>query len=223
MLDDLLKKLNEIKPKYKVTLPISKKEIEYHPFKVKDQKIISLISKENNIGLILQNLCKLVESCSNIDDAKKLYVADLEYIFLKIRAKSVEEQIKLKIDRTPPLYFSVHIDDIIIHEGILKDDIVLDSGIALELEQPIVSDYFNCSSLDENQFIKSCIKSMTIDKFRYDLSSMNGEEIQKILDEVYLKDNKKILEFIKNGPKLLYVIKTSSEEIKVEGFLRFFI
>ena len=53
MLDDLLKKLNEIKPKYRVTLPISKKEIEYHPFKVKDQKIISLISKENNIGLIL--------------------------------------------------------------------------------------------------------------------------------------------------------------------------
>ena len=56
MLDDILKQLRETQPNYKTTLPISNKEIEYHPFKVKDQKIITLISQEKHTGMILKNL-----------------------------------------------------------------------------------------------------------------------------------------------------------------------
>jgi hypothetical protein len=222
MLDDLLKQLRDSQPHYKTTLPISNKEIEYHPFKVKDQKIITLISQEKHTGMILKNLCKLLESCSNIGNAEDLYLADFEFLFLQIRAKSVEEQIKLKVDSTPPVFGTMNINEIQINQGKLKDTVSTDSGIILELSQPKVKDYFLLETINEESLIKTCIKSITINKFRYDLTLLKTQELNKILEEITVKDNKKIIEFIKNSPRLFYILNTGSDQIKLEGFLRFF-
>jgi hypothetical protein len=222
MLDDILKQLRETQPNYKTTLPISNKEIEYHPFKVKDQKIITLISQEKHTGMILKNLCKLLESCSNIGNAEDLYLADFEFLFLQIRSKSVEEQIRLKVDSTPPIFGTMNINEIKVNAGKLKETISTDSGMILELAQPKVKDYLPLETINEEALIKTCIKSITINKFRYDLTLLKTEELSKILEEITVKDNKKILEFIKNSPKLFYILRTGSDEIKLEGFLRFF-
>lgn len=222
MIDELLRQLKETQPKYKTLLPISKVEVEYSPFKVKDQKIISLISQEKHTGMILKNLSELIKNCSTVNNPEELYVADFEFLFLQIRAKSVEEEIKLRIDADPSFLFSLNINEIKVNEGKLKDIVTTDSGIVLELNQPKVKDYYSFEKMNNNQIIKTCIKSITINKFKYDLTSLSGEELDKIIEEITVKDNKKILSFIENSPKLFYIIKTEKEEIKLEGFLRFF-
>lgn len=223
MIDEILKQLRENKPKYKTTLPISKKEVEYHPYKVKDQKTISLIAQEKHIGMILKNLCSLIQSCSDLESPQELYLADFEFLFLQIRSKSVEEEIKLKVDSTPPILVSLNINELKWNEGKVKDIITTESGMIIELQQPKVKDYFVLDKINDLNLIKNCIKTLTINKFKYDLTTLKGEELNKIIEEICVKDNKKILNFIKEAPMLFYIVKTDKEEIKLEGFLRFFI
>lgn len=222
MLDDILKQIKQIQPTYKATLPLSKKEVEYYPFKIKDQKIISIIAQEKNIGIILKNLCILLKNCSNLTNIEDLYLPDLEFLFLQIRSKSVEEEIKLKIDKTPPVYGTLNVNEIQFKDGKLNDTIITDSGAILEVHQPKVKDYFDIEKIDDNIFVKKVIKSLSINKFRYDLTLLKNEELTKIIEELCTKDNKKILNFIKESPKLFYILDTGEEKIKLEGLLRFF-
>jgi len=222
MLDDILKQIKQIQPTYKATLPLSKKEVEYYPFKIKDQKIISIIAQEKNIGIILKNLCILLKNCSNLTNIEDLYLPDLEFLFLQIRSKSVEEEIKLKIDKTPPVYGTLNVNEIQFKDGKLNDTIITYSGAILEVQQPKVKDYFDIEKIDDNIFVKKVIKSLSINKFRYDLTLLKNEELTKIIEELCTKDNKKILNFIKESPKLFYILDTGEEKIKLEGLLRFF-
>jgi hypothetical protein len=223
MIDEILNKLRGLEPEYKVTLPNSKKEVAYTPFKMKDQKTLSLIAEEKSIGSIVKNLCELLRSCSSEKKPELLHISDFEYLFLQIRGKSVEEKIDLIIEDDKKISFALKIDDIKFEPGIVSKNLVVVDNIILELKQPTVMDYISVDSLDENLLFTRIVKTITIDKHRYDLSILKTQDIQKILDEVYLKHSNPLKEFLKSGPKLTYAVVTEDKTITIEGFLRFFI
>jgi len=85
-------------PVYEVILPLSKRNIKFRPFLVKEQKNLLMAmeaddkeSIERNVKQILTN-CTLTENI-NIDE---LPVVDVEYYFLQLRAKSVGEIVENK-------------------------------------------------------------------------------------------------------------------------------
>jgi hypothetical protein len=152
-----------------------------------------------------------------------LHISDFEYLFLQIRGKSVEEKIDLIIEDNKKISFALKIDDIKFEPGIVSKNLVVVDNIILELKQPTVMDYISVDSLDENLLFTRIVKTITIDKHRYDLSILKTQDIQKILDEVYLKHSNPLKEFLKSGPKLTYAVVTEDKTITIEGFLRFFI
>lgn len=223
MIDEILKQLKSVEPQYKTTLPVSKEEVSFHPFKMKDQKTISLISEENDIGIVLSNICLLLKSCSSIESPENLFIADFEYLFLQIRGKSVEENIKLKIDSTPPLTTKIKIDEIKFNPGILEDTISINDQVVLEVEQIKVKDYLDQKELNSDKLLQKTIKAITIGKNRYDLSLLTNDDLEKLIEEITTKDSKKLKDFLNKAPNLFYDIPTDKETIRVEGFLRFFI
>lgn len=222
MIDEILNKLKQNQPEYKTKLPVSGKEIIYSPYKMRDQKIISLIAEQSKIGVILQNICNIIKSCSNVEKPESLYIADLEFLFLQIRSKSVEENIKLQIEGDPPILFNLNVGDIKYQPGELNKKILVNNNVQVELKQPVVADYFDLEELDESQLLIKTIKGISIDKIRYDLQILKSDDIQKIVDEIVLKDSSKLTEFIKNSPRLTYTLETENDPVLIEGFLRFF-
>ena len=85
-------------PKYKMTIPTTKQEVEFRPFLVKEEKLLLLAQESNDIVEITNVMIELVNACTfeKIDIAK-LTTVDLEYAFLQLRAKSVGEVIKTQI------------------------------------------------------------------------------------------------------------------------------
>lgn len=223
MIEEILKKLKETKPQYSLVLPVSKKTVNFNPFKISDQKTLSIISQENNIGVILKNICNIIKNCSNIETPEELYIADLEFLFLHIRGKSVEEEIKLIIKKEISTSFKLKIDEIICKNGVLEEQLILSNGTIVEAEQLKTKDYFNFSTLDENELIKKSIKAIIIERHRYDLSSYDNEDLQKIINEISIQDEKILKQFIKSAPHLYYSMEQNGEKIEIEGFLRFFI
>ena len=79
-------------PEYSLVVPSTDEEIKFRPFLVKEEKLL-LIAQETGDEQALYNAIKnLIQNCcfEKIDtDALPLF--DIEYIFLNIRAKSVDE------------------------------------------------------------------------------------------------------------------------------------
>ena len=79
-------------PEYSLVVPSTQVEVKYRPFLVKEEKLL-LMAQETGDEQALYNAIKnLIQNCcfEKIDtDALPLF--DIEYIFLQIRAKSVDE------------------------------------------------------------------------------------------------------------------------------------
>ena len=85
-------------PKYELRLPSSNKRIQYRPYLVKEEKILIVARESNDQKQITQAIKDTISSCTfGKIDPDKLSVFDLEYIFLKLRAKSVGEVSKLTL------------------------------------------------------------------------------------------------------------------------------
>lgn len=86
----MLPKLNA--PKYQLEIPSTKKKIDYRPFLVKEQKLLLMALESKDPVEMQKAMERIIEDCTfgkvNLDD---LAPFDIEYIFLRIRAKSVGE------------------------------------------------------------------------------------------------------------------------------------
>lgn len=87
-------------PTYTLKLPSTGETIKYRPFLVKEQKILLLATegKEQNLKDVVNAIKGLIKGCTfnsiNVDEAP---LFDIEYIFLKLRAKSVGETAKVSV------------------------------------------------------------------------------------------------------------------------------
>ena len=85
-------------PEYDEILPSTQEAIKIKPFRVADENTL-LIASESKNNKQMVNAMKKIVSNSVVDDidVEKFAPHDFEYLFLKIRAKSVGEVSKLKI------------------------------------------------------------------------------------------------------------------------------
>jgi hypothetical protein len=82
-------------PRYKLTIPSSKKMVTYRPFLVKEEKALMIAQQSEEHDTMLTTLKSVIESCVEGVDVDDLAVFDIEYIFTQLRAKSVGEQVDL--------------------------------------------------------------------------------------------------------------------------------
>lgn len=79
-------------PKYTITIPSSRKSIEIRPYLVKEEKILMIAIESHDEKQMIVAIKDIIRACTfdkvNPDD---LTTVDLEYIFLKLRCKSVGE------------------------------------------------------------------------------------------------------------------------------------
>ena len=84
-------------PRFSDTLPSTGEEFTYRPFLVKEEKYIQLTKDSGDINVIYDSLKSLISSCTSLNDVEKLSLFDIEYIFLRLREKSVGDVIELKM------------------------------------------------------------------------------------------------------------------------------
>ena len=82
--------------RYEVTIPSMNVKVEYRPFLVKEEKLLMVALESKDDGLIVRSLKDVIRSCVYDDiDVNNLTTFDLEFLFLKLRAKSVGETVEL--------------------------------------------------------------------------------------------------------------------------------
>jgi len=84
-------------PTYVLTLPLSKKEVTFRPFLVKEQKLLMMAMESGDKDSMERAVKQILNNCTLSDlDINKIPLVDVEFFFLNIRARSVGEIVDLK-------------------------------------------------------------------------------------------------------------------------------
>lgn len=84
-------------PTYTITLPVSKVELTFRPFLVKEQKILLMAMESQEEKTIQTNIKQILQNCAITDiDINLLPMVDVEFYYLNLRAKSVGEIVETR-------------------------------------------------------------------------------------------------------------------------------
>ena len=216
---------------YELTLPSTDVTVKFRPFLVKEEKILLQALESQEQKQIVQALKDIVHTCTfgqlNVDE---LHTFDLEYVFLKIRAKSVGEVAKIKVlcPDDKKTYANVDVDlnsvDVQVDDE-HTNNIVIDENKKLG----IIMKYPTLNSIDptidlkkENtkqlfDIIGKTIYQIYEGEKVYKASDYTREELDKFVESLDNKTFSKIQKFYETMPKLLHIIEVENPETKVKS------
>ena len=84
-------------PTFELTIPSTKQKVKFRPFLVKEEKLLLMAKQSGEQADIVNVLKQVINNCDveSIVPVDQLASFDIEYIFLKLRAKSVNNIIDL--------------------------------------------------------------------------------------------------------------------------------
>lgn len=228
-------------PKYELRLPSTNRKIQYRPYLVKEEKILMVARESNDQKQITQAVKDIISSCTfGKIDPNILSVFDLEYIFLKLRSKSVGEISKLtlkceKCEKPNPI--EVNLDEVGINTENLPDaKIMLTDKIGVVMNWPGVTLISELAEIQENNksenlvlaVIIGCIDSIFDDKGTYRASDHSKEELQQFIESLNQTQFAQIQKFVEATPSLKHTVKfkcnhcAEQNEIVIRGLQNFF-
>lgn len=206
-------------PKYEVKIPSTGKRIQYRPYLVKEEKILMIAMESNDQAQIIEAIKDVIKACTfDKVDPDKLATFDLEYIFLKLRAKSVGEVSKVGLiceKCTKSTTVDINLDTIEINmASVPSNKIQLTDKIGVTLCWPKIKTLNKITGTQENtridnvmEIIAGCIESISDDKKLYPASEHSKEELMQFLESLNQAQFAKIQQFIEATPRLEHTIE----------------
>ena len=224
-------------PTYTLTIPSTKKKVKYRPFLVKEQKILILAMENEDQEQILDAITNTIKSCLITKvDMTTLALFDIEYLFLQIRARSISEEIEMRVtcadDGETTVDVKFMVDDVKVnfpkgHTNIIK----LDDDLTIEMQYPDL-DYFAKINfmdemVDEYELVAKCINRVYVGED--DFTSDSLDESKAWVEGLTNNQFEKIQSFFETMPTLRHVLKVKNPKTKVvnevvlEGLSDFFV
>ena len=227
-------------PTYKVKLTSLKKSVDIRPFTVQEEKLLLMTAAANDSDSIISTIKQIINNCVLDDiDVDKLASFDIEYIFLKLRAKSVGEIVKLV--HTDPeegsVEYEVNLEDVevkvspehknkfLIHE---KIGVIMKYPSIDQLKTIMVQDEDAITESETENIFKmliSCIESVYDDEKLY--TDFTSDELYDFIMSMPMESLQKLQNFFETMPSVELTKEISlpsgkKKEIKVKGITSFF-
>lgn len=214
------------------------KEIEYRPFLVKDQKILMMQKDDKSTKTAYKLIADLVNECTlGKIDALDLCPYDLEILFLRMRAKSEGNVIKLKYKYTPKddneknmtqeIIVELDLDEVGLYIPEEKSNLIdIGDDIFVQLRFPTLRDLFNAGDDDAKMFT-ACIDKVIQGDDVHELRDEDQEEIEAWVEELSPSAIEKIADFYKSMPCVRHTVTVplpngDSKEVTLTGIQDFF-
>ena len=221
-----LPKLNT--PTYELELPSTAEKIKYRPFLVKEQKILMMAQESGDENEIASAMGSLVSSCTfGSVDSKLSPMFDLEYVFLRIRAKSVGETVKLNLtcpdDGKTSVPVDLNLDDIDVQiSDEHTNEISINENIKVIFRYPVLNDMMgmrkNITDVEKVfHFLITCIEEIHNGDEVHNRVDLKDKEIEEFVDEFTGEQFEKITSFFDNMPKLRHIVEIVNPKTKVKS------
>ena len=223
-----LPKLNV--PVYEAILPSTEKVIKYRPFLVKEEKLL-FTAQESGEEAVLPAVKQIIKNCVQGElDVDNMPIFDIEYLFLRLRAKSIGEEVTLGLkpwgcpqnngelcEFTTEV--SVNLEEIkCVKDKTHTSKIMLDDKIGIMMKYPDISQLNVEGSESEMgmKVIKDCINMIFTKEETHEKDSFTDKELDDFIDSLNTKQMDKIRNFFETMPTLKHTVKYKCETCKEE-------
>lgn len=225
-------------PTYELTIPSTGQTVQYRPFLVKEEKILLMANEGGEASEIVRAMKQIIGNCiQNGYNTDNMPLFDVEYIFLKLRSKSVNEFSEVgfrcpecdEVNRVQIDLSGVEITTDDAHSN--KVELTNDIGLIMKYPQ---LDSINMNDLQSTDVdtvfdvINSCIDSIYQGEEIHDSGDYTKQEISEFINNLTQEQFLKIQQFFDTMPKLSHTVPYKcgkceyDEPLLLEGLQNFF-
>jgi len=227
-----LPKLNT--PVYEAILPSTDKVIKFRPFLVKEEKVLLTAMEDGSQTALMNAIKTILKNCvqGNLD-VERLPLFDIEYLFLKLRSKSIGEISEIGLKCTDMEcggvnQLSINMDEIEVTkpEGHNRK-IMISDDVGVMMSYPVMKTS-GITEEDGMAIVKDCIEMVFTEEEQHERDSFTSKELDEFIESMDSKQFGKIKEFFDTMPKLQHTINYKCEkcgedkEITLQGLDSFF-
>jgi hypothetical protein len=225
-------------PEYSCTIPSTGQQIKYRPFLVKEEKILLMAQEGGDKAGQITAVAQILAACILTDgiEIAKLATFDIEYLFMKLRAKSVGELVELSLGHTDTegeckhrTKVSVNIDNIEITDTKIETKIMLTDELGVVMKYPTFQDVAVVGDDDATIMFKTiinCIDYVFDQETVY--NDFTRDEMETWTEGLNQQQFSKLIDFLKNLPQLTKKIEwacsecNQKDELVLQGLSSFF-
>jgi len=187
------------------------------PFLVKEEKILLIAQQAEDPKEVINAITQVITNCCVSEfDSSRLTTFDLEYIFIKLRARSVNNVIKLRYrDNEDNQSYDVecNLDEVEItynpdHNSLIQ----VNETMSIQMRYP-GTDLMQALSPDMNEseiffeLLSKCIDVVIDSGTHHNVSDSTKEEIDEFVSTLDVTTFGKIQEFFQTMPKIKHELK----------------
>lgn len=236
-------------PTYEVKLVSSGKLIRFRPFLVKEQKLFLMASESEDPKEVINVIRQVLKNCILDElDVDSLPTFDLEYLFMNLRARSVEEVVELKYKCNNKVKddkgeekscgglvnFKLNILEIQPTKNENhKNKIQITENLGICLKYPTFEMIQKYENMDENQVMSNvlvdCIDYIYDKENIYYSKDSTRQELEEFVDSMQQKDLEKLKDFFDTMPEIKKDVHFKcgkcghEEDITIKGMQNFFV
>lgn len=218
-------------PTYELILPSTKETIAFRPFLVKEEKILMMAMESEDEANILRAIKQIINNCVVAGNMQvdEIPMFDIEYFFLKLRAKSMGEDIELNVIHPNGVNstgagcggqkkVSINVDEI---EVTFPEDysttVMITDDIGLTMKYPTTDD-LTAAQKQKKEFdilislMSSCILQIFDSEEVTNSQDINKKELEEFLLQLNTEQFKKISAFFENAPKVEHFVHWKCDE-----------
>lgn len=209
-----LPRLNE-SSQYELTVPSNGKTVNYRPFLVKEQKHLLIAYESQDQKQIIAAILTCISNC--VDDSidiKKLSTFDADYIFTKIRSKSVGEKVHVAAKCEKCKHendIEIDLDNIKLDGDVKPSTIKITEDIYLKMKYPNYYEYMQNDKIMNKdlsseiifEMLPSCIESVMTENENIVLKDEPREEIERFIESLTTDQFTQVREYVDKIPKIV--------------------
>jgi len=204
-------------PTFDLTVPSTKQTVKMRPFLVKEEKILLIAQQAEDPKEVINAITQVITNCCVSEfDSSRLTTFDLEYIFIKLRARSVNNVIKLRYrDNEDNQSYDVecNLDEVEItyspdHNSLIQ----VNETMSIQMRYP-GTDLMQALSPDMNEseiffeLLSKCIDVVIDNGTHHNVSDSTKEEVDEFVSTLDVTTFGKIQEFFQTMPKIKHELK----------------
>ena len=218
--------------------PSTGASIKYRPFLVKEQKVLMLAQESEDNKQMQNALANIISSCTfEKIDPFTVPMFDVEFLFLRIRGKSVGEKVQLNLlcpdDNETRVKTNLNLEDVGVNQKSGHTNIVnVTDKIKIIMRYPTLNDMVDLD-MEENidgviSMIKRCVDEIQDGETVHSRIDISESELDEFLESLSGSQFEELTSFFDTMPKVSHIMdvknpKTEKKgEVVLEGLQSFF-
>ena len=215
-------------PVYELEQPSTGDTIKYRPFLVKEQKTLMMASESNDDKQLKEALAGLISNCTFSKlDPYKIPIFDIEFLFLRIRGKSVGEKVDLNLlcpdDNETRVSKSINLEDIGVNMEVgHTNEINITDKIKMVMRYPTLNDVTDIvGETDDIEdlflMIRQCVHEIHDGEKVYNKVDMSDSELKDFIESLTTEQFENLNKFFDTMPKVQHSVEVTNPKTKKKG------